>query len=59
MKDKIRNVPWGKKKDESRIVSFNRQATKTAQRDQQRLIGLGWKPMEAAVEAWLTMKAGS
>lgn len=55
---KSRSVPWRKNREESRMAAFNRQAPELVRKDQARLILQGWKPMEAAVEAWLTMRAG-
>lgn len=57
-KRKIRNLPWGRKKHESAMKAFSRQARSVTQADQKRLVAQGWKPIEAAVEAWLTQEAG-
>ena len=55
----IKKTPWKRRPNESRVAAFLRQAPPVVQADQRRLVGLGWKPLEAAVEAWLTMEAGA
>lgn len=54
----IKKVPWKRGKDESKIAAFVRQAPPVVLADQRRLVKQGWKPLEAALEAWLTMEAG-
>lgn len=53
----VRNVPWSKKKGESRMSAFLRQAAPLTVKDMQQLVQKGWQPVEAAVEAWLTQEA--
>ena len=55
----IKKTPWKKQGNESRMAAFLRQAPAEVRADQQRLVENGWKPLEAAVEAWLTMEAGT
>lgn len=47
--------PWGKRKTETSMGAFRRKATPLMLKDQARLVELGWKPLEAAIEAWETM----
>ena len=54
---KIPTAPWHVKRNETALHAFDRQATDTARRDRTSLIKRGWAPLEAAVEAWATMKA--
>lgn len=37
------------------MEAFKRKATPLMLKDQARLVAAGWKPLEAAVEAWETM----
>lgn len=55
---KMKKLPWQVKKGEGSVVAFLRQAEPVTIQDYRNLLRLGYKPIEAAMEAWLTQEAG-